>query len=168
MAVNVNGPFYATRAVIPYFLKNTPVAGPNAPPSFSMAGEQLAPVPPSKGTIVNICSIASLGGGSAGTPYTVSKHALLGLTRSTAYMHQADGIRCNAVMPGATATNIAKNSAVQINPEGEGFQRTRKFAALMPVIRTPDVISSAVVWLAGAEHVTGAEIVVDGGWRAGL
>ena len=78
-------------------------------------------------------------------------------------MHRDDGIRCNAVFPGATATNIHQNSKVEMNMEG--YQICQAYQKCMPpIVRTPDVVANAVVWLAGAENVTGAEVKVDGGW----
>ena len=146
-------------------LKNKPHPPANAPPAFTPRGEPTAPPAPSKGAIINICSVASLGGGSSGVPYTVSKHGLLGLTRSTAWMHRDDGIRCNAVLPGATMTNIYQNSKMEINPEG--YAKCQAFQACMPqVLGSPDLVANAAVWLAGSENVTGAELKVDGGWTA--
>ena len=53
-----------------------------------------------RGNIINVCSIAAIRGSAAGAAYTASKHALLGLSRSTAWGYARDGIRCNAVLPG--------------------------------------------------------------------
>jgi NAD(P)-dependent dehydrogenase (short-subunit alcohol dehydrogenase family) len=51
------------------------------------------------GAIVNVASIAALGG-NGGAAYTVSKHGLLGLSKSIAWMYRDEGIRCNVVCPG--------------------------------------------------------------------
>lgn len=58
------------------------------------------------GSIVNVSSEAGLRGSAAGTAYTTSKHAVIGFTKSTAFFYAPEGIRCNAVAPGAVATNI--------------------------------------------------------------
>lgn len=58
------------------------------------------------GSIVNIASTAGISGAAAGAAYTASKHALVGLTRNTAWMYAQQGIRCNAICPGGTKTNI--------------------------------------------------------------
>ena len=76
-AINVTGPMYLSRLAIRSFLEQE-----------------------SKGTIVNVCSTASLRGSAAGAAYTASKHALLGLSRATAWGYAKIGIRCNAVLPG--------------------------------------------------------------------
>src|SRR5690606_8570578 len=60
MDVNVTGPFRLTRKAVPLMLKQ------------------------GGGSIVNVSSVAGLGGGKAGTAYTTSKHALLGMTKSVA------------------------------------------------------------------------------------
>ncbi|KAF7346524.1 hypothetical protein MSAN_01880500 [Mycena sanguinolenta] len=58
------------------------------------------------GVIVNVSSKAGMSGAAAGLAYTTSKHGLIGATVNTAYLLKADGIRCNAICPGAVATNI--------------------------------------------------------------
>jgi len=60
------------------------------------------------GSIINIASMAGLSGASAGVAYTVSKHALIGLTRSTPWMYAPNSIRYNAICPGGTRTNIGE------------------------------------------------------------
>ena len=163
LGINLNGPFYTTRAVVPIMLKNDVQSPPDAPQNYTPRGEPCAPPPPSKGAIINICSVASLGGGSAGAAYTVSKHGLLGLTRSTAWMYRDEGIRCNAVLPGPTMTNIYQNSKVEF--DREGLAKLQAFQGCMPqVVRSPDLVANAVVFLAGSENVTGTELKVDGGW----
>ncbi|KAF4454646.1 NAD(P)-binding protein [Fusarium austroafricanum] len=59
-----------------------------------------------RGSIVNVGSKSSTSGGSAGVAYTASKHALAGVTKNVAWRFRHDGIRCNAVCPGAMTTNI--------------------------------------------------------------
>ncbi|MET0812922.1 MAG: SDR family NAD(P)-dependent oxidoreductase, partial [Microbacterium sp.] len=58
------------------------------------------------GSIVNTASEAALRGSAAGAAYTASKHAVVGLTKSSAFMYGPNGIRVNAVAPGPTITNI--------------------------------------------------------------
>lgn len=55
---------------------------------------------------VNLASEAALRGNASGVAYTVSKHAVVGLTRSAAFMYGPKGIRVNAVAPGGVATGI--------------------------------------------------------------
>ena len=167
MAVNLTGPFNLLQACIPHMLNNNPVAPPTAPPSFSPLGEQKPPKPPSKGAIINICSAASLHGAAAGAAYTASKHALLGLSRNTAWMYREQGIRVNAILPGGVLTNMSKNAGASISRTG--YQTLMPFLGCQSqTILMPGAIADAVLFLAGpaAESVNGAELAVDGGWNA--
>lgn len=167
IGVNVNGPFNMLRAVIPHLLKNDPQPAADAPPSITRFGKPGPPRVPSKGSIINICSTASFHGGAAGAAYTTSKHALLGLSRNTAWMYRKEGIRTNAIMPGGAATGIYQNSAVSLNPDG--------YAALQAymgchhdLVIMPDAIANAVLFLANpaSENINGAELAVDDAWTA--
>ncbi|RMD41130.1 hypothetical protein DV735_g3997, partial [Chaetothyriales sp. CBS 134920] len=165
IAVNLSGPLYTARAVIPYFLKNERQSDPGAPPVYDTLGNPHPAPPPSKGVIVNICSVAAIGGGSAGAAYTAAKHGLLGLSRSTSWSYRKEGIRTNVVIPGGVATNIYANSKVQLDPAG--MAAVKPFHDLSPnVTLSPGSIASAILWLAAPSNlnVNGAEIVVDGGW----
>ena len=117
------------------------------------------------GSIINIASTAALHGGAAGTVYTVSKHALIGLTRSTAWMYAKRGIRCNAICPGATATNIAETMP-QERLDPKGAARAGEFATLIPAYLAPTDIASLALFLASDESrmINGAIIPADGGW----
>ena len=61
-----------------------------------------------RGRIVQMSSISGKVASPWIGPYTASKHALVGLTRNTAWMYAKQGIRCNAICPGGTRTNIAE------------------------------------------------------------
>ena len=167
ISINVNGPFHMMRAVIPHMLANKAEAAADAPPSINRMGQPGPPRAPSKGVIVNLCSTASFHGGAAGAAYTTSKHALLGLSRNTAWMYRNQGLRCNAVMPGGTATNIYQNSKVELNPAG--FEALQPFMACQfEQIGGPDGVANAIVFLASsaAENINGAELAVDNAWTA--
>ena len=73
------------------------------------------------GSIVNVSSEASLRGSISGVAYAASKHAVVGITQNTAAVYRHDGIRCNAVAPGAVKTNIeapmnSQNAAMRLGP----------------------------------------------------
>lgn len=119
------------------------------------------------GAIVNVASTAGIHGGAAGAAYTVAKHGLVGLTRNTAWMCAKRGIRCNAICPGATITNIAESMPHdRLDPVGAG--RAGAFAALAPAYLDPDDIARLARFLASdeARHINGAIIPADGGWAA--
>lgn len=83
------------------------------------------------GSIVNIASTTALGGGVAGTAYTNSKHGLIGLTKSITWMYALKGIRCNAICPRGTETNIAESMAPE-RMDAVGAARAGTYAGLIP------------------------------------
>lgn len=116
------------------------------------------------GTIVNVASEAGLRGSAAGAAYTASKHAVIGLTKSTAVMYKADGIRTNAVAPGAVLTNIEAPFRSAIFAERLG-------AVMQTVIPSPahaDELAAAIAWLASSDsqNINGVVLASDGGWSA--
>jgi len=117
-----------------------------------------------KGAIVNVGSEAGLRGSAAGTPYTVSKHAVNGLTLSTAFSYTPKGIRCNAVAPGPVATNIEAPFRSEWAQERIGpILQTN-----LPGVAQPEALAAAITWLLSddAADVSGAILPVDGGWAA--
>jgi NAD(P)-dependent dehydrogenase (short-subunit alcohol dehydrogenase family) len=143
LRVNLQGPMYASRRALATMLSH------------------------GSGVILNVASIAGLGGGAAGAAYTTSKHALIGLTRSTAWMYALRGIRCNAICPGATRTNIA-DSMPEDRLEPSGRARAQAFAGLIPAWLESADIAALALFLASdaARRVNGAIITADGGWTA--
>lgn len=118
------------------------------------------------GAIANVASVGGFRGGAAGVAYTTSKHAVIGLTRSTAWTYQTEGIRCNAVCPGGVVTNIGTTAV----PRSEwGMRRLQKIHALGERMAEPDEIATLLSWLCSSEasNVNGAIVAADGGWTAG-
>jgi NAD(P)-dependent dehydrogenase (short-subunit alcohol dehydrogenase family) len=139
--VNLNGPFNVMRAVVPHFLaKDT---------------EQ-------KGRIVNVGSLASFKGGVAGVAYTTSKHALLGLSRNTAWMYAKEGVQTNILLPGAVTTDIFKNSKAV--PDKFGLETVMPSMGTRPGDCQPIDCANAILFLATAEGLNGAELCIDKGW----
>jgi len=137
LAVNLTGPMRLTRSVLQLML------------------------PAKKGSIINIASEASLRGSSAGTAYTSSKHAVIGLTKSTAFFYGGSGIRANAICPGGVKTSI------DATPKSEfGYEQCAKTFGLATRFAEPEELSSLICWLASdaAINVNGAVIASDGGW----
>lgn len=116
------------------------------------------------GAIVNVSSEASVRGGCAGLAYTVSKHGVNGLTRSVASNYRGQGIRCNAVAPGGTRTNVdgAFRSAHAGSVLGPFI------AATMPPIVEPEWVAEVISFLLSdrASNVNGTVLMCDGGWSA--
>jgi NAD(P)-dependent dehydrogenase (short-subunit alcohol dehydrogenase family) len=80
-------------------------------------------------------------------------------------MYRKDGIRCNAVMPGATMTNIMANS--NLPPDQQPPPRLADFLNLMPGICSADDIAEGIIFLANSQSANGAELVIDKGWTTG-
>jgi NAD(P)-dependent dehydrogenase (short-subunit alcohol dehydrogenase family) len=119
-----------------------------------------------RGSIVNVASAAGLRGGAAGAAYTASKHALIGLTRSTAVTYGPLGIRCNAVAPGPVKTNIE----APFRSELAARRLQPLLGAVMSVVPTasPEQLAAVIAFLASDEaaNVNGAVLASDGGWSA--
>ena len=141
MSTNVDGLFRASRAALP---------------AIRAAGG---------GTIVNISSTNGLVGGAGLAAYCASKAAVTNLTRAMALDHAAEGIRVNAVCPGAVDTRM-------LYSEGSGTVDEVRAKNLpdIPEGRIPDgsEVAELVAFLADdrSRHITGANISIDGGYTA--
>jgi NAD(P)-dependent dehydrogenase (short-subunit alcohol dehydrogenase family) len=115
------------------------------------------------GAIVNTASVAGLVGERGIGAYSASKHGVVGLTRTAALDYIGQGIRINAVCPGATRTRILANWFQ--DPKVESFILSRH-----PIgrIAEPEEIARAVLFLASddASFVVGQALAVDGGLTA--
>ncbi|MBF4600622.1 SDR family oxidoreductase [Frigoribacterium sp. VKM Ac-1396] len=138
IGINLTGAFKLSRAVIPVML----AAG--------------------RGSVVNVASEAGLRGNASGNAYTVSKHGVVGLTKSAAFMYATQGIRVNAVAPGGVATGIP----FPANVSEAGSARLRPFQAAIPTIATAEELAASITFLLSddAVNVNGAILASDGGW----
>jgi len=116
------------------------------------------------GSIVNVASIAGLNGIPWSGPYASTKHAVVGLTKSSALDYATQGIRINAVAPGAIATDIISGSIAL------GTYDEKMIKAMHPMQRMgkPEEIGYGIRWLLSdeASFVTGHVLSIDGGFQA--
>jgi NAD(P)-dependent dehydrogenase (short-subunit alcohol dehydrogenase family) len=142
-AINVKGVFFCTKHAIPH---------------LRAAGG---------GSIINLSSIYGLVGAADVPPYHASKGAVRLMTKNDALIYAPDQIRVNSIHPGFIWTPMVENHLRSIGDLECGRAAT---AALHPLGRMgePDDIAWGCVYLASdeARFVTGAELVIDGGYTA--
>lgn len=114
------------------------------------------------GIIVNMASIAGTLAGGGGVAYTASKHAVIGYTKQLALDYANQGIRVNAIAPGAIRTAMTQSDF-----DGDG-QLAKWVAEQTPMKRWGESseVAQATQFLAGdqSRFITGQVLVVDGGW----
>lgn len=133
---------------------------------FLCLKEEIAQMQGKGGAIVNVGSFASFAGVPNKPSYSASKHAVLGLTRSAALQYAGEGIRINAVCPGAVRTAILDDNIGSIPAENA----EELVAQHHPIgrIATPEEIAETILWVAGsASYMVGHGLIVDGGLAAG-
>lgn len=142
MDINLRAIWFCMRAQVPAMLAN-----------------------PEGGSIVNISSGAGLVGSRRSAIYSMSKHAVIGLTRSAALQYAKRGVRINAVCPAGVQTPMAERiiAAYDGNPPSGG-------GALYPLGRssTAEEIASGILWLSspGAASAVGTVLTIDAGFTA--
>jgi NAD(P)-dependent dehydrogenase (short-subunit alcohol dehydrogenase family) len=138
IGVNLTGAFKLSRAVLP------------------------AMVAAQGGSIVNVTFEAGLRGNAAGNAYTVSKHGVVGLTKSAAFMYGPNGIRVNAIAPGAVASGIPRPA----NVSEAGSARLTPFLQRIPTIATAEKLAASITFLLSDDgvNINGAVLPSDGGW----
>lgn len=138
IGINLTGVFKLTRAALP------------------------AMVAAGRGSIVNVASEAGIRGNASGNAYTVSKHGVVGLTRSAAFMYGQQGIRVNAVAPGGVATGIPFPPHVS----EAGQARLTPFQQQIPTIATAEQLAASITFLLSDDgvNINGAVLPSDGGW----
>jgi NAD(P)-dependent dehydrogenase (short-subunit alcohol dehydrogenase family) len=138
--VNLRGAWNASKAVIPHLLEN------------------------GGGTVVNVSSVQALASQQNVLAYTVSKHGLLGLTRSIAMDFAKQGIRANAVCPGTVDTPMLEWAA-SLDPDPKSVYEACNRMHPLGRIAKPREIAEVIAFLAheSSSFVTGAIWTVDGG-----
>ena len=143
LAINLDVPFYLSRAALPYLLK-------------------------SEGSIINIASNWGLQAGERAVAYCASKGALIQMTRAMALDHAAAGLRVNAVCPGGVDTPMLAAEAEEQGKDVDRFLANIAAGSPNGRIASPEEIAALVLFLASdtASHITGTAIPIDGGLMA--
>jgi len=142
IGVNLSGVFFMSQAAMPHLIAT-------------------------RGAIVNMASAAGLVGVPYNSPYSASKHGVVGLTKAMALEFANQGVRINAICPGGVKTPmVAAPSA-----EGVDWEAVMRSASWLNhgEMCDPEDIADAVAFLASnaARQITGVAFPVDGGQTAG-
>jgi NAD(P)-dependent dehydrogenase (short-subunit alcohol dehydrogenase family) len=123
---------------------------------------------PGRGVIVNVASNFAFVGATDAVAYCTSKGAVMSMTQALAVEVGADGIRVNALCPGATATEFNRTHRARPEIAAEWERMTPLRLDGDRYLATPEEIADAAAFLADdtSRFMTGAALVVDGGWNA--
>ena len=120
------------------------------------------------GAILNVSSMAGLGGAPMGSSYGAAKHAVIGLTKTAAVECGPMNVRVNAICPFFTATPMVDNPIM--NPKGDIGEVNKNLARGCPmkrIARVEEVVSVMVMLLSPANsYMNGIAVPVDGGMSA--
>ena len=143
LAVNVDGVFFMSRAVVRHMIKRA------------------------SGSIVNFGSIWGNVGAAGVTAYCATKGAVHQITRAMALDHVEDGIRVNAVAPGEVNTPMLSSGRLAA-PSAADLERLAERTIPMKRLAEPEEIAEVVLFLASekSSYMTGAIIPVDAGYTA--
>nr|WP_136249630.1 SDR family oxidoreductase [Ningiella ruwaisensis] len=131
---------------------------------FGMKYQSLAMLKQKQGHILNVSSLAGLGGAPKGGAYSAAKHAVIGLTRTAAVEYARYGVRVNAICPFFSPTNI-------MNIEGlaseEDKQKLGMGSPMKRISTIDEIVNVMVLLLSPANtYMNGQSIAVDGGVTA--
>ena len=141
MTINLDVPFYLSRAAIPHLVDT-------------------------EGSIVNISSYWGIQAGERAAAYSTSKGAIILLTKAMAKDHGRDGVRVNAICPGGVDTPMLADGAEDVDVD-EFLETVASFSP-NGRIATPEDVANLVLFLSGdaALMINGAAISIDGGLSA--
>ena len=140
LSVNLDIPFFLSRAAIPHLLKT-------------------------HGAIVNIASEWGIRGGQKAAAYCASKGGLILLTKAMALDHAREGVRINAICPGDVDTPMLEMEAAQLGIDYRQAMRENNADSPTGRITTPEEIAALAAYLCSSQaaQITGAAIPIDGG-----
>ena len=143
-SVNVQGMYYLARAVLPAMIEKR------------------------RGAIINMASVLGLTAMEDRFAYTITKHAVVGLTRSMALDFGTSGVRINCICPGRVETPFVQARLAEY-PDPDKFRAQMVASHAQKRMAQPWEIASAAVYLASDESafVTGSTFVIDGGYLCG-
>jgi len=120
------------------------------------------------GSIINLGSIAGVVGMEDRFAYTVSKHAIVGMTRAMAMDHGTTGVRINAICPGRTMTPFVE-ARLREYPDPAKYEVQLSAPHTLKRMARPEEIASMALYLASdaSSFVMGAALMVDGGYTCG-
>ena len=143
-AVNVRGTFNLCRAFVPAMLERQ------------------------RGSVINLASVSGVIAVRERLAYNMTKHAIVGLTKSLALDHSHTGVRFNAICPGRVETPFVKARIAEYADPAQAY-RDMASTQLTGRMARPDEIAAAALYLAADESamVTGSNLLIDGGWSTG-
>lgn len=120
-----------------------------------------------KGSIITVASQLAIAGGKGNSAYIAAKGAIISLTRTMAVDFAADGIRVNAIAPGAIETPMLKRSFAR-HADSEGVREASRNRHAMKRFGKAEEVAEAALYLASdaSSFTTGTVLPVDGGWLA--
>ncbi|WJG10741.1 SDR family oxidoreductase [Aliiglaciecola sp. LCG003] len=136
MAVNVNGVLFGMKHQIEVMLKQ------------------------GSGHILNLSSMAGIGGAPKGAAYSAAKHAVVGLTRTAAVEYARKGIRANAICPFYSPTNILAQDGFDTE---ESQQRLARGCPMRRLAQPQEIVNTMILILSpGNSYMSGQTIAIDG------
>jgi 2-keto-3-deoxy-L-fuconate dehydrogenase len=120
-----------------------------------------------KGSLITVASQLAIAGGKGNSAYIAAKGAIISLTRTMAVDFAANGIRVNAIAPGAIDTPLLKRSFAR-HADPDAVRETSRNRHAMKRFGRAEEVAQAALYLAGDESsfTTGIVLPVDGGWLA--